>query len=90
MRRNFGDTLHEEEEIVSMWGPDISVVNPQTALFQFTLVALGFVGFGFIVQGTLVPERTAVPREYPFSGLVAELGGSDENKARIEEVREED
>jgi NADH dehydrogenase (ubiquinone) 1 beta subcomplex subunit 8 len=63
-----------------MWGPDIPVVPPQTALFQFTLVTLGFIGFGFLVKGALIPDRPAIPREYPFSGLVTELGGVDENK----------
>jgi hypothetical protein len=27
-----------------------------------------------------VPERPAAPRSYPYGGLVAELGGLDENK----------
>ena len=72
--------LHEQEELVSMWGPDIPVIPPPIALFQFTLVTFGFITFGFLVKGALIPDRSAVPRVYPFSGLVTELGGADENK----------
>lgn len=63
-----------------MWGPDIPVVPQRTALRQFTLAVLAFVGFGFVVNAALIPKRPAVPREYPFSGLVTELGGLEENK----------
>ncbi|KAF8554629.1 hypothetical protein OG21DRAFT_1462274 [Imleria badia] len=80
MRRNFGDPVPEYEEVLSMWGPDISAVPPRTALFQFTLAASAFVGFGFLCKFVLVPERPTVPREYPFSGLVQELGGLEDNK----------
>ncbi|KAH7884448.1 Ndufb8, NADH dehydrogenase 19kDa subunit [Phlebopus sp. FC_14] len=82
MRRNFGDPIHENDEVLSMWGPDVSVVPPQRALFHFSLAVSAFVGFGFLCKYALVPERPTVPREYPFSGLVRELGGLEENKAR--------
>ena len=65
-----------------MWGPDISVVNRRSALLQFTLVALGFVGFGYLTKASLIPDRPAVARQYPFSGLVEELGGMEDNKVR--------
>ncbi|EPQ52801.1 hypothetical protein GLOTRDRAFT_5675, partial [Gloeophyllum trabeum ATCC 11539] len=74
MRRNFGDTLHEQEEILSMWGPDISVVPPETALRQFSLAVLVFVGIGAICYA-LVPDSPVLPRQYPFDGLKEELGG---------------
>ncbi|KAG8213307.1 Ndufb8, NADH dehydrogenase 19kDa subunit, partial [Butyriboletus roseoflavus] len=90
MRRNFGDPVPECEEVLSMWGPDISVVPPRTALFQFTLAASAFVGFAFLCNSVLVPERPTVPREYPFSGLVKELGGLEENKAREETEDDEE
>ena len=63
-----------------MWGPDVSSIPPQTALYHFLLAALGFVGFGFLCKYALVPDKPAVPREYPFSGLIKELGGLEENK----------
>ncbi|KAH7924283.1 Ndufb8, NADH dehydrogenase 19kDa subunit [Leucogyrophana mollusca] len=84
MRRNFGDPIHENDEVLSMWGPDVPVVPPQRALFQFSLAVTAFVGFGFLCKYVLLPERPTVPREYPYSGLVRELGGLEENKAREE------
>ncbi|KAI6155167.1 Ndufb8, NADH dehydrogenase 19kDa subunit [Pisolithus tinctorius] len=81
-RRNFGDPVHEYEEVLSMWGPDIPHVPPRKALFQFSLAASGFIAFGLLCKYTLAPERPTVPREYPYSGLIRELGGLEENKAR--------
>jgi len=88
MRRNFEEPLHYKEEIVSMWGPDTPVVHPRQALNQFTIVALGFVTFGLLCNYVLQPARPSVAREYPFSGLVTELGGVEQNKARVESEEE--
>ncbi|TCD61118.1 hypothetical protein EIP91_009014 [Steccherinum ochraceum] len=90
MRRNFGETMHEREEVFSMWGPDIPVVPPKQALYQFSIAVLAFVTFGFTVKYALVPDRPAVPRDYPFSGLVTELGGLEANKSREESLEEEE
>ncbi|KAF5381963.1 hypothetical protein D9615_004451 [Tricholomella constricta] len=88
LRRNFGDTLHEEDEVLSMWGPDIPPVPPMTATLHFLLAASAFVGFGFLVKNVMLQDAPAVRREYPFSGLVIELGG-EENKARAESTEED-
>ncbi len=72
--------MHEREEMYSMWGPDIPHVNPATALRHFTIAVSGFVAFGLLCNYALVPERPAVPRQFPFDGLVKELGGLEENK----------
>ena len=72
--------VHEREEMYSMWGPDIPHVNPATALRHFTIAVSGFVAFGLLCNYALVPERPAVPRQFPFDGLVKELGGLEENK----------
>ena len=58
-----------------MWGPDVPVIPPDSALRQFAVVALGFVAFGFACSAFAF-ERPAVARQYPFSGLEAELGGN--------------
>lgn len=63
-----------------MWGPDIPHVDPATALRHFTIAASGFVAFGLLCNYALVPERPAIPRQFPFDGLVKELGGLEENK----------
>lgn len=65
-----------------MWGPDIPVIPPSRALFHFTLAALGFVSLGFILKYN-VPEMPAIRREYPYSGLVTELGSLQENKVGL-------
>jgi hypothetical protein len=75
--------VHEHEEMYSMWGPDIPHVNPATALRHFTIAVSGFVAFGLLCNYVLVPDRPAVPRQYPFDGLVKELGGLEENKVRF-------
>ncbi|KAF8199674.1 hypothetical protein BJ912DRAFT_949908 [Pholiota molesta] len=82
-RRNFGDTLHEQEEVLSMWGPDAPPIDPNSALRQFMVVFAGFVSAGLIIKA-ITPDPPAVRREYPFDGLVRELGGLEENKARPE------
>ncbi|KAF7312409.1 hypothetical protein MIND_00254300 [Mycena indigotica] len=79
LRRNFNDTVHHHEEVNSMWGPDIPVVPPQSALRQFLGVAGGFVLVGTFMRAFLVPEKPVVPREYPYNGLETELGGHQAN-----------
>ncbi|KAJ7761880.1 hypothetical protein DFH07DRAFT_814412 [Mycena maculata] len=88
LRRNFGDTLHEHEEVNSMWGPDIPVVPPQQALRQFLMAAGCFVAAGLFIRAFLVPERPAIPREYPFGGLEVELGGGTKANPEAESSEE--
>ncbi|KDQ14343.1 hypothetical protein BOTBODRAFT_44717 [Botryobasidium botryosum FD-172 SS1] len=79
-RRNFGETVHEQAEALSMWSPDVSTISRSNAAFQIGVAILGFVAFGLTVRA-ITPDRPAVPRSYPRDGLVEELGGLDENKA---------
>lgn len=65
-----------------MWGPDPPPLPPHEALKQFLLAAVGFIGVGILIKEKLVPEMPAVRRQYPHDGLVAELGGQQENKVR--------
>ena len=64
-----------------MWSPDPPPIEPSRALRQFSVAVLGIVALGYAIYRN-VPERTAIPREYPYSGLVRELGGLEENKVR--------
>lgn len=73
--------MHEEQDMLDMWGPDVSNISGNSALKQFTVVSLGLFGFGYLVY-KYHPKSPAVPREYPFDGLVTELGGMEENKVR--------
>ncbi|KAI0065312.1 Ndufb8, NADH dehydrogenase 19kDa subunit [Artomyces pyxidatus] len=90
MRRNMGDIMHEREEMFSMWGPDVPHVQPSVALKQFSLAFAGFVAFGFFCNYALVPERPSVPRQYPYDGLVVELGGLEENKSNVESLEDDE
>ncbi|KAI0044030.1 hypothetical protein FA95DRAFT_1497735 [Auriscalpium vulgare] len=83
MRRNYGDIMHEREELYSMWGPDVPHVAPSIALRYFSIAVAGFVSFGFVAKYALIPDRPSAPRDYPFDGLVRELGGLEENKVRV-------
>lgn len=75
-----------------MWGPDAPPLPPNVALRWFSIAVASFVSFGFLTKYALVADRPAVPREYPFSGLVTELGGLEENQVsspsrRLQDLR---
>lgn len=65
-----------------MWGPDIppNSISPYTALRHFMIAASGIVAVGFLIKYGLTPDMPAVRRQYPYDGLVKELGGLQENK----------
>ena len=65
-----------------MWGPDAPVAPPPTALRHFTIAFSGFAAI-FVFLYYAQPEMPAVRRDYPFGGLVKELGGLDANKVRL-------
>ncbi|KAF5359196.1 hypothetical protein D9756_003117 [Leucocoprinus leucothites] len=92
LRRNYGDPLHEQEEVLSMWGPDIppAGLTAQSALRQLLLAFAGFATLGFVIKNYAIPERPAAPREFPYDGLVKELGGVEELKSNPESLDEED
>ncbi|KAG7089483.1 hypothetical protein E1B28_011163 [Marasmius oreades] len=83
MRRNYGDPLHEQEELYSMWSPDIPAIDPNVALKRFTMALLGFTGVFLYIKTYGTPEPHFVRRTYPYGGLVKELGGLEENRARM-------
>lgn len=62
-----------------MWGPDPSPIPIKDARRQFLMAVAGFITFGFFVKA-ITPEPPVIRREYPFDGLVKELGGVEENK----------
>lgn len=71
--------VHEKDELYSMWGPDPPKMPPRTAFFQFSVAAAVF-GSIMLTAYALTPDIPAVPRTYPYEGLVKELGGLEENK----------
>lgn len=66
-----------------MWGPDIPPISPYTALGHFAIATTGIITAGLIIKYVILPDAPVVRREYPYGGLVKELGGMDENKVRI-------
>jgi len=88
-RRNFGEPVPEEHEALSVWSHDVYDISGSYALREFSIAV---VLFGIFFSGIylITPERPALPRTYPFSGLVKELGGLEENKAREEPTKEEE
>ena len=66
-----------------MWGPDVPVVDPQIAMRHFAIAVASFISFGFFVKYVLTQDPPAVRREYPYNGLIRELGGQEETKVRV-------
>lgn len=60
-----------------MWGPDVprAGLTAQSALLQLFGAFAGFATLGFVIKNYGVPEPPAVRREFPYDGLVKELGG---------------
>ncbi|KAG8933249.1 hypothetical protein FRC03_006642 [Tulasnella sp. 419] len=85
-RRNIGETVPEEYEALSMWTPDPpTVATKESALRQVSVAILGFFAFAYGVS-LIAAEPPAARRTYPYDGLVAELGGLEQNKARPESI----
>ncbi|ORZ09175.1 hypothetical protein BCR42DRAFT_423888 [Absidia repens] len=72
-KRNFGEAVHEEDEIMGVWAPDLHTYSPFKAIAQLTLFAGLFTAFAGLVY-TSYPERPAVKRTYPNDGLKESLG----------------
>ncbi|KAH8086904.1 hypothetical protein HD553DRAFT_282789 [Filobasidium floriforme] len=88
-RRNFGETLHEQEDSLSMWSPDAHPMPASWALTQMIMAFTTMAGFGYLVYLTKM-ESPAAKRSYPYNGLEAELGGSADTPKGIAESIEED
>lgn len=60
-----------------MWGPDIppAGLTGESALRQLLGALAGFAVLGVYIKYFGIPDRPAVPREFPYDGLVKELGG---------------
>ncbi|KAI8081456.1 uncharacterized protein BX664DRAFT_340435 [Halteromyces radiatus] len=72
-KRNFGETLHEEDELLGVWAPDLHTYSPYKALAQLALATGVLTAFAGLVYSTY-PERPAVQRTYPNDGLKKDLG----------------
>ncbi|KAK9459681.1 uncharacterized protein V1516DRAFT_542083 [Lipomyces oligophaga] len=79
LRRNFNEPLHEDDDMINMWSPDVHDVVPSHIALRFIL------GFFAVFSATAyglsfaAPERPSIPRVYA-DGLYKELGGADDFK----------
>ncbi|KAI4216511.1 MAG: hypothetical protein LQ351_001000 [Letrouitia transgressa] len=74
-RRNFGEPVHEDNDILGMFSPyDYTHVSARKALFQLGCFAATVLGLCGIVS-VYYQDTPAVPRNFP-GGLDKELGGS--------------
>lgn len=75
-RRNINDPVNFDDDYYDMWSPDyFQPVSDKTALWHNGIFFSLFFGFGAAIYYLeLNPEKPAMPRSYPFSGLAKELG----------------
>ncbi|KAI7877318.1 uncharacterized protein EV154DRAFT_525497 [Mucor mucedo] len=72
-KRNFGETVHEEDELYGVWAPDLHHYSPIKAASQLALFATIMATFATVVY-KFYPERPVVQRTYPYNGLSEEFG----------------
>jgi NADH dehydrogenase (ubiquinone) 1 beta subcomplex subunit 8 len=72
-KANFGDVLHEEDEILNTWAPELTDVSMGEALRGLgTFLVVAGLGVGVLAYTSAEPHF--VRREYPYDGLKEELG----------------
>ncbi|OLY82345.1 NADH dehydrogenase [ubiquinone] 1 beta subcomplex subunit 8, mitochondrial [Smittium mucronatum] len=74
-RRNFGDTLHEHEDILNMQSVTVYYHPPWSIVLGQWVAFVSLLGAGAYLVYFLVPEPVAVPKFYPYNGLEKEMGG---------------
>ncbi|KAK9431976.1 hypothetical protein V1505DRAFT_307603 [Lipomyces doorenjongii] len=77
LRRNYNDPLHEDDEVLNMWSPDIHDFVSDGQAFKSILYFFATVGVGSYICTYFMPDKPAAPRVYP-NGLFKELGGSED------------
>ncbi|EAW10883.1 uncharacterized protein ACLA_065150 [Aspergillus clavatus NRRL 1] len=74
-KRNFGEPVHEENEILGVFSPEqYTHVTSRKALFQIGAFVVTFLGFCGVVS-LYYPDKPSAPRTFP-GGLEKELGGA--------------
>lgn len=73
-RRNFGEPVHEENEVLGVFSPEqYTHVTSRKAFFQVGGFVAAFLGLCGVVS-LFYPDRPSAPKTYP-DGLEKELGG---------------
>lgn len=80
-RRNFGEPVHEENEILGVFSPEqYTHVTARRGFFHLGVFVATFLGFCGVVS-YYYPDKPSVPKAYP-EGLEKELGGPNAVRAR--------
>ncbi|BCS05194.1 uncharacterized protein AKAW2_80995S [Aspergillus luchuensis] len=80
-RRNFGEPVHEENEILGVFSPEqYTHVTARKGLLQVGAFVVTFLGLCGVVS-MFYPDKPSVPKTYP-DGLEKELGGPGAAPAR--------
>ncbi|KAL4991743.1 hypothetical protein BDW68DRAFT_151193 [Aspergillus falconensis] len=80
-RRNFGEPVHEENEILGVFSPEqYTHVTARKGLLQLGAFVVTFLGFCGVVS-LYYPDKPTVPRTFT-GGLEKELGGPNALPAR--------
>ncbi|EWC45816.1 hypothetical protein DRE_05153 [Drechslerella stenobrocha 248] len=83
-RRNFGDPIHEDNDILGIFSPweYTAATSKHAAISVACFIAVGLGVVGLIYK--TYPDKPAVPREFPDNGLEKALGGKAALLARPE------
>ncbi|PLN77712.1 hypothetical protein BDW42DRAFT_176368 [Aspergillus taichungensis] len=80
-RRNFGEPVHEENEILGVFSPEqYTHVSAGKGFFHLGVFVATFLGFCGVVS-FYYPDKPSAPRTFP-NGLEKELGGPNAAPAR--------
>ncbi|GAA5929611.1 uncharacterized protein JCM15063_004202 [Sporobolomyces koalae] len=78
-RIQFGEPVPENDDIQSMWAPDVHKVKPASALTQLLTMFGAIAVFSYGVYNIAAPAP-ALPRAYPHDGLVQALSGTNDEQ----------
>ncbi|KAJ9059817.1 hypothetical protein DSO57_1037597 [Entomophthora muscae] len=78
-RRDFDEPVHEQDEVLNVWAPDVHKYPLKSALFELGVVATIVASIAYVYSFN-APQLQAVRRSYPFDGLRVELGNDPNSK----------
>ncbi|KAF9400020.1 hypothetical protein BGX21_005154 [Mortierella sp. AD011] len=81
-RRNFGETVPEEDEVLNIWSPDVGDFPAAFGAKCLAVAAAIFLGFGYLVSETR-PEPHFERRGYT-DGLLDDLGVDSSDEVMVE------
>ncbi|GJJ72883.1 NADH dehydrogenase (ubiquinone) 1 beta subcomplex subunit 8 [Entomortierella parvispora] len=82
-RRNFGETVPEEDEVLNIWSPDVWDFPAALGVKRLLTAAAFFLGIGYLLVETQ-PEAHFTPRTYPHDGLLEALGVDASDEVMVE------